>query len=85
MESGDVVPGRQLSFRLMHQSVKVLRPWEPHSALLGECLCFTTLSHVWCCSKLGKLDSSNLNLASVNLAGPGLAWLPGIIRQAFKG
>lgn len=63
MDSGDVVPGCQLLLRLLLQSVKVLRPWDLHSTLLGESLCFTILPHVWCCSKLREVRLIKLELS----------------------
>lgn len=54
------------------QGVKVFRFQEPHSTPLGENL-YRSITCMVLFQAQGKLDSSNLNLASVSLAEPDLA------------
>lgn len=67
-----------------YQGVKVLRPQETSSTLL-ESLLYHSVTCVVLFQAQSKLDSSILNLASINLAELDLAWLSGIIRWALIG
>lgn len=73
MDSGDVGPGCQLSLRLMPRCEGVQVSGIPFNTVRGKSLLYHSITCMVLFQAQGKLDSSNLNLASVNLAEPDLA------------
>lgn len=85
MDDGDVGPGCQLSLRLMPRRECLQVSGTTSNTIRGMSLLYHSLTCTVLCQAQRKLDSSNLNLASVNLAELDLAYLPDIIRWTVIG